>query len=993
MAITAAELLVRVSADTDNAERGLTNINRLVGGLASPFSMAHGAMRGFTNALKGMAVVAGGMLAARMFERLANGIRGIISGSIGAAAEMQNMRLAFETLAAREISRGREVTVQRKVLLHLTAKEREQLETLNLQRKLLSARLQEEAERHRQLVARYGDEGLAVKRHAAQMEMLRHRYEKISAEADQLASKEGKLVTVTEKRRVGQMALSEAWGKAKEKAAEMLNEIRRIAIISPYEYQAVASTYRLQMAFGASSDMAKELTEAILDTSAGLGLSRDEMNRLAYNFGQIRMVGKIMGVDLRQLRMVGLDLADVFRQELGMSVKEVNAALQSGKLTMDDVSRAFVKYAKDNFWGAAQRMSRTWNGLKSSFHDFFHFAAVDLLTPALDRVSAALGDVFDKLSGALASGYFKRLGQRLGDATGKALRFASSVARVALRLFEAYKGSGLKGFVNVLRAEFPDAAVKADSVLRRLHPVFDLLSKAANVARGWIRRLVDMFRSVPSVVRSLAGQVGGAVSRIADTLRGWWQGHGESIRRFFRSMFDAAKEGLAHVRDLWKKHGGQVISTVEGYLGSLREAFSAKLQEVMDTVGNVLNTLRGWWQGHGESVTQSLTSMFGAARGMLGGMSDLWAQHGGMVTNVVGGYLGAVREIFGAELQGIVHAVGDVLGILRDWWQEHGESVRIIVTRFLEAIAAVIGGFMLLVTTVWRNYGEDIKEIVSAMWDVVKTIFQDALNILGDVMDALAALLSGDWEGLKNSLWQLTKDMWALIRDAVEKGGGLVVTLVKKIVGNVKKKFEEVDWHKVGKEILQGVKNGIADMVDALLKKVKEVVGSVKGKFTHVDWHKLGEDIIDGIKGGVEAAIGRLVGAAVAAVQRVWDAVTHAADAHSPSRRFMKIGQWMMEGWAIGLERNTRLAVEAARNSTRAVMGAVMGTSLSMPVRMQPTFASPSPVSPSYGSGGRVMVVFNYQPVVSTIQSEEDAAIALEPVVRRVLRMVQERIV
>ena len=196
---------------------------------------------------------------------------------------------------------------------------------------------------------------------------------------------------------------------------ELATKLRDLSLTSPFTFETIQQTFRLQMAFGQTADQSIALTGAILDTAAALGLGAEETDRLAYNFAQINSVGQIMGTDLRQLRMVGLDLAEVFRNELGMSVEEVNTALENGSMTMQEVSDAFVNYAANNFAGAAERMSQTAAGIQSSFQDLFYFTSTDLLSGSLETVTGYLQEFFAVARDLQASGFFTRLGDEIND--------------------------------------------------------------------------------------------------------------------------------------------------------------------------------------------------------------------------------------------------------------------------------------------------------------------------------------------------------------------------------------------------------------------------------------------------------------------------------------------------------------------------------------------------------------------------------------------------
>jgi len=194
----------------------------------------------------------------------------------------------------------------------------------------------------------------------------------------------------------------------------LLDRLRELSIASPFEYEQIANTFRLNLAFGASSDAAADLAKGLLDVGAGLGMTNDVLDRTSYNLAQAVVAGDLTAANLRQLKMVGIDLAGVLRDELGLSVEQVTQQLRQGKITLADVSQAFVDYAEKNFGGAAERMSRTFQGLQSSIKDLFFFASADLLTPALDEVSGALSEVFDQARGIIDSGVLREIGAELG---------------------------------------------------------------------------------------------------------------------------------------------------------------------------------------------------------------------------------------------------------------------------------------------------------------------------------------------------------------------------------------------------------------------------------------------------------------------------------------------------------------------------------------------------------------------------------------------------
>lgn len=215
-------------------------------------------------------------------------------------------------------------------------------------------------------------------------------------------------------------ALDTASGSAKG----MLEELAKIAMVSPYQMETVAGTYRLAMAFGYSAEEAKGFTSAILNVAAGTGATNEMLDRMAYNFAQIRLQGKVTAVDIRQLALAGFDLNGVLKyvgKQLGINIEnheDFNRALDSGKITWKQFNELFEKYASENFGGASERMSRTLEGLKSTFKDVFALTMPKLLGPAADVFAKFAGGILNDFMKIRDSGILEDIGGRIGVLAG-----------------------------------------------------------------------------------------------------------------------------------------------------------------------------------------------------------------------------------------------------------------------------------------------------------------------------------------------------------------------------------------------------------------------------------------------------------------------------------------------------------------------------------------------------------------------------------------------
>jgi hypothetical protein len=125
-----------------------------------------------------------------------------------------------------------------------------------------------------------------------------------------------------------------------------------------------------------------------------------------------------------------------------------------------------------------------------------------------------------------------------------------------------------------------------------------------------------------------------------------------------------------------------------------------------------------------------------------------------------------------------------------------------------------------------------------------------------------------------------------------------------------------------GQDIDQGLIDGMQVLKPSVESKAKELVKAVKKPFEDEDWKKLGKSIIEGIIDGIESKAAALARAAVKAARDALEAAQNEIESESPSKAFMRLGESMMEGMAQGVTQTSGLASAAAAGATVGTLGA-----------------------------------------------------------------------
>lgn len=105
-----------------------------------------------------------------------------------------------------------------------------------------------------------------------------------------------------------------------------------------------------------------------------------------------------------------------------------------------------------------------------------------------------------------------------------------------------------------------------------------------------------------------------------------------------------------------------------------------------------------------------------------------------------------------------------------------------------------------------------------------------------------------------------------------------------------------------GMSILMQILMGIAQMIPELLMLAGELILRLFDAFVHADWPSIGRNIVAGIKNGIAGLWGSLVDDVQQSVNNLWESAKRALGIASPSKKFAYIGEMSVEGTMEGFE-------------------------------------------------------------------------------------------
>lgn len=125
-----------------------------------------------------------------------------------------------------------------------------------------------------------------------------------------------------------------------------------------------------------------------------------------------------------------------------------------------------------------------------------------------------------------------------------------------------------------------------------------------------------------------------------------------------------------------------------------------------------------------------------------------------------------------------------------------------------------------------------------------------------------------------------------------------------------------------GKFIVQGLAQGITENSTEPVKNITEIAEKMKSNLTNLpdEFNSIGNHTMQGFAEGINEGGEQAISNANRIANDVADTMKKALDIHSPSRVMMKIGGFIGEGLAIGMEKSKKIVADASNTLSNASM-------------------------------------------------------------------------
>lgn len=385
---------------------------------------------------------------------------------------------------------------------------------------------------------------------------------------------------------------------------------------------------------------------------------------------------------------------------------------------------------------------------------------------------------------------------------------------------------------------------------------------------------------------------GNAMQDMADTQLDNLQGDLTILKSGLEGLGIAAYEGM----QVPLRKAAQLATDM---VGSISEAFKAGgLTAAVGAVGNVLaqmvtklSSAAPMMINAGIQLIQSLVS------GIQQNTPALAAGALSILTSLANGILTLLPQLADTCLTLVTELGNQIVANVPQLIPAAVETIAALVESLTSNLSGMIGVGIQVITALIEGLIQALPELITYVPEIVSNI----ANVIND--NAPKLLLAA------------AKLILELVAGLI-KNIPVIIQNIPKIISAIVDAFTAFSWSNLGKSIITALKNGITAAKGLVKSAASDIANTVKEGISQLPAKMLeiGRNIVEGLWNGIKNAGGWLKDQVSGFVGGVVGTVKDLLGIHSPSKVFYSIGEYMMEGLAVGMENSKHEVMETAQD-------------------------------------------------------------------------------
>lgn len=560
------------------------------------------------------------------------------------------------------------------------------------------------------------------------------------------------------------------------------------------------------------------------------------------------------------------------------------------------------------FNGDTKNLDKDINGLESKFKNGFSKLG-SVAGSALKGVGVAVGTATTAIAGLVASSVsaYAEYEQLVG---GVDTLFKTSSEKLQSYADEAYKTAGLSA------NDYMSTVTSFSASL--LQSLGGDTEKAADYANQAVIDMSDNANKMGTSMELIQNAYQGFAKQNYTMLDNLKLGYGGTKEEMERLLADASKiSGI--------KYDISSFADVTQAIHVMQESMGiagTTSKEASSTIEGSINSVKGAWN----NLLVGITNPDADWDKLIQNLVDTVTTAGENILPAVGsalvGVSALVRDLFPMIAQEIPQLISEILPQL----VETGVSViNSLIEGIQQNLPALINGAIQIITTLLTGLldmlpqileigvqvipqlimgiSQQLPELIPKIIECVLLMVDTLISNIDLFIDAGLQLIIGLAEGLINAIPQL-----------IEKIPVIIDKLIQAITNNLPKIIS------MGIRLIIELGAGLIAAIPQLIAMIPQIISSIINAFKSVDWGSVGRQLLEGLLQGFSNA-GNIIWEAIKKVgNSMINGIKSFFGIHSPSRLFADLGQYLPQGFAVGIDKDSKEAVKSVNKMNKDVL-------------------------------------------------------------------------
>ncbi|MCG2092645.1 terminase [Staphylococcus sp. HMSC075A04] len=320
---------------------------------------------------------------------------------------------------------------------------------------------------------------------------------------------------------------------------------------------------------------------------------------------------------------------------------------------------------------------------------------------------------------------------------------------------------------------------------------------------------------------------------------------------------------------------------------------------IKDTIMNAVKSVINWFNQFRASIQQTLQPIIPILQ-MLGQVANQVL--GFLFISLINGVVMAFQYLW-TIVSVVFTAIGGIL-------QAASQLFIGLATAWIQLLSGDIPG-------AWQTLQTMTQNVMNTIWNTILSIWNQISNFIFNVLNRILGTNITSWN-----------QIWSAISGAVTRIWNTVASWFSRVVSTVAQKMMQAlsriisggaQWVSsiisAMSRFLQAVVSGFFRVVGAVGNGMRNALNRARSFIGH--FYQVGVDMIAGMIRGIVQKAKDLAAAAWNAAKGALNAAKSALDSHSPSRKFIQLGNDSMTGLGMGI---SEYAGKAARESKLAAL-------------------------------------------------------------------------